>query len=90
MEQVRMSGALMSGRIRSARALVVLLLVVSTLGFTQQPTGKSSDKSKTAADSHSLESQNVLRQMNSALEDLAARVSPGGSADSDHRVRAPE
>jgi serine protease Do len=41
------------------------------------PATKSSDKSKpVAADSHSPDSPDILRQMNSALEELAARVSP--------------
>jgi serine protease Do len=94
-------------------ALILLLLVVTGLGFGQQPDGKSpssraaetskpasapvrsSDKRST--DSRSLDNPDILRQMNSALEDLAARVSPavvqiqtsgygplhGGDGDSD-------
>ncbi len=76
MEHVRMSSAFIPGRIRGAAALVLLLLVVTTLSVAQQPAGKSPDKSKSAADSRALDSQNVLRQMNSALEELAAQVSP--------------
>ena len=63
MEQVRMS-ALMSG--------IIGLCLLGTFGFAQQPANKSPEKS----DSHSLDHQNVLRQMNNALQELAARVSP--------------
>jgi serine protease Do len=74
-------------RFASARAVrvvpaILLLSFATALGFAQQPMGKtpttkSSDKSKpVAADSHSPDSPDILRQMNSALEDLAARVSP--------------
>jgi serine protease Do len=71
--------------------LLLLLLFATTLGLAQQstdkmPIAKSSDKSKsTASDSHSGDSHSgdsrssdnpdILRQMNSALEELAARVS---------------
>ena len=77
-----MSSALVSGRISSARALILLLSFATTLSFAQPPAGKpqtnkSSDKSKpAAADSRSPDTPDILRQMNSALEDLAAKVSP--------------
>jgi serine protease Do len=82
MEQVRMSSTLMSGRIGCIRALILLLSFATTLSFAQLPAGKAptnklSDKSKPAsADSSAPDTPNILRQMNSALEDLAARVSP--------------
>jgi hypothetical protein len=77
-----MSSASISSRTRSIRAPILLLSFATTLSFAQHPMGqpatsKASDKPKSAsADSHSPDSQNVLRQMNSALEELAARVSP--------------
>src|SRR6202040_2141986 len=52
--------------------LILLLLFASTYGLAQ-----SSGKPKSAApDAHAPDSPNILRQMNSALEDLAAKVSP--------------
>ena len=71
-------------------ALILLLVFANSLGFAQQPMGKaktskSSDKPKaasaSASDSHapdarSSDNPDILRQMNSALEELAARVSP--------------
>jgi serine protease Do len=62
--------------------LSLLLSFATALSFAQQsmgkpPSDKSSDKSKAAAaDSHTPDSPDILRQMNSALEELAARVSP--------------
>ena len=77
MEQARMSSALMSHRICRIAAFAFSLLVMATTCFAQQPNSKSQDKSKAAAtDSRSLDSRNILRQMNGALEELAARVSP--------------
>jgi serine protease Do len=64
------------------RALIPLLAFATTLSLAQQTTGKpqtgkSSDKPKLAsADSHSSDAPDILRQMNSALEELAAKVSP--------------
>jgi serine protease Do len=52
--------------------LILLLLFASTYGLAQ-----SSGKPKAAApETHAPDSPNILRQMNSALEDLAAKVSP--------------
>ena len=80
------------GRPYGTKALVLLLSFATTFSFAQQSAGnaqatKPSDKSKPAAsgrrfpDSHSLDTRSpdnpdILRQMNSALEDLAAKVSP--------------
>jgi serine protease Do len=68
-------------------ASFLLLSLVSTIGWAQRPasrlqTGKSPDKSKAAssetqaADRRSLENPDILRQVNSALEELAAKTSP--------------
>ena len=73
-------------------ALILLLSFVATLSFAQQPAGKPSDKPKTAsadtqqrdarspdtrfADTRFPDNPDILRQMNRALEELAARVSP--------------
>jgi serine protease Do len=62
-------------------AMILVLPFVPTLSVAQQPLGnasteKSPDRTKAAADSHSLDNENILRQMNRALEELAARVSP--------------
>ena len=76
-----MFSASVSGRSGRTHALI-LLLSFATTGLGQQPAGKpqidkAPDKAKPAlADSHSLDSPDILRQMNSALEDLAAKVSP--------------
>jgi len=52
--------------------LILLLLFASTYGLAQ-----SLGKPKSAApEAHAPDSPNILRQMNSALEDLAAKVSP--------------
>ncbi len=75
------------GRPYGSTALIFILSLAATLSLAQQPiarpqTGKSPDKSKSAtvdsrlADSHASDNPDILRQMNSALEDLAARVSP--------------
>lgn len=59
------------------RALILVLPLLNTFGLAQ-----SSDKSKPAApdlhtpDLHTPDSGDILRQMNRALEDLAAKVSP--------------
>src|SRR3984893_994893 len=69
------------------RALILVLSFATTLSFAQQPAGKPSDKPKPASsDTHqrdvhppdvlSPDNPDILRQMNSALEELAARVSP--------------
>ena len=87
MEKVLMSSASMSGRICGTRALILLLLFASSPGFAQQPAGKAQsnnapDNAKSTAsdsrsgDSRSGDSPDILRQMNRALEELAARVSP--------------
>jgi serine protease Do len=97
MEKVLMYSASISGRIRCTSALILMLLIVTAPGFSQQSgnnaqDSKSSDKSKSAAsasrssDSHSLDSHpadsrsgdgpDILRQMNGALVELAAKVSP--------------
>ena len=81
MERVGKSSASVSGRIFGIRALIFLLSLATTLSVAQQPVGKAQthkppNKSKPAADSRSLDSPDILRQMNTALEDLAARVSP--------------
>src|ERR1700742_3707944 len=65
-----------STRGHGIRALVLVFSFATTASFAQQPGNKSTDKSKTATDSHSLNNQNVLREMNNALQELAARVSP--------------
>jgi len=78
------------------RVLILSLLLLSTLTSAQQPavkpeTKKSSHKTKQiVADGHALDNPDILRQMNSALEDLAARVSPAVGADSDFWIRASE
>jgi serine protease Do len=75
------------GRPFGTMAFLLLLSFVSTIGWAQQPasklqTGKSPDKSKAAssdtqaADPRSLDNPDILRQMNSALEELAAKISP--------------
>ena len=83
-------------QIYSLRVLILSLLLLSTLAFAQQPavkpqTNKATDKTKQiVADGHALDNPDILRQMNSALEDLAARVSPAVGADSDFWIRASE
>jgi serine protease Do len=57
-----MSSTQMSYRICRASASIFLLLVVTTVSFAQQTTAKAQES--------------ILRQMNGALEELAARVSP--------------
>ena len=77
-----MSKARALDRVCCIRALIPLLSLAATLSFAQQAgdkpqTKESPDKSKPrTADSHSSDSPDILRQMNSALEELAARVSP--------------
>jgi serine protease Do len=87
-----MSSTFVFGGVRRTRSLFLfLLLVVATsFIFAQQSastmqTGKAADKSKPAsagaadahaAEGHAPDTPDVLRQMNSALEELAARVSP--------------
>src|SRR5882724_3275932 len=75
-----MSSASVSGRIFRVRNLILLLSFTTTLSFAQQPvgnpqTGKAVDKSKPASAAASA-NPDILRQMNGALEELAARVSP--------------
>jgi serine protease Do len=77
------------GRPCGTMGFILPLLVVTGLAIAQQPMGKpSSSKSSMPAsapvlssdhrslDSRSLDNPDILRQMNNALEDLAARVSP--------------
>jgi len=77
-----MSNARALDRVCCIRAFTLLLSLAATLSFAQQAGDKpqireSPDKSKPlTADSHSSDSLDILRQMNSALEELAARVSP--------------
>jgi serine protease Do len=87
-----MSSAFVSGRTCRVRASILLLLLVTTLSFAQSPagkpqTGKLPDQPKAASpdthprDARSLDRRfpdnpDILRQMNAALEELAARVSP--------------
>ncbi len=84
-----MSRGFLSGCVSDAVTLTLLLLFCTTLGIAQQTAGKaqagkSSDKSKpvaagTSDSSRSPDSRDnpdILRQMNRALEELAARVSP--------------
>jgi len=78
-----MSPSLAFGRVYCVATIILLLSSLATSSWAQQaggqptPTNKASDKSKAAAaESRSTDTQNVLRQMNSALQDLAARVSP--------------
>jgi len=66
---------------RTIRVSALIFLAMATmLNFAQQPAGKTSINSKLAAggasDVRSLDNPDILRQMNHALEDLAARVSP--------------
>jgi serine protease Do len=72
---------------RRIRTLILLLSFATTLSFAQQPAGKPSDKSRPArSDTHprdahspdlrSPDNPDILRQMNTALEELAAKVSP--------------
>jgi len=64
------------------KALILVLSFATPLSFAQQTagkpqSGKSSDKPKPpSSDWHSPIPPDILRQMNSALEELAARVSP--------------
>jgi serine protease Do len=68
-------------QICSLRVLILPLLLLSILTLAQQPAGKqqtnkSPDKTRqVVADAHAL-NPDILRQMNSALEELAAKVSP--------------
>ena len=81
-----MSSVLVSGQIYRLRFLTPLLLLATTISFAQQPaskthTGKAPAKpagtlDSRAADPRSPGNLDVLRQMNSALEELAAKVSP--------------
>src|SRR6202163_528187 len=70
------------GRVYCVATIILRLSSLATSSRAQQTggqptTNKASDKSKAAAaESRSADTQNVLRQMNSALEELAARVSP--------------
>jgi serine protease Do len=71
-----MSSALVSGRI----CLICVLSLTATLSFAQQTaskpqTGKAADKPKPASVA-APDNPDILRLMNSALEDLAAKVSP--------------
>jgi serine protease Do len=85
------AGRSIRGFSRPYGTLVVglLLPLVATFGFAQQAgpkalTGKAPDKSKPGAaspasrlgDGHASDNPDILRQMNSALEELAAKVSP--------------
>lgn len=80
-----MSSTFVSGPIFRLRVLTFVLTFATTIGFAQQTagkpqTGKSSDKRTSgpadAPATHSLDNPDILRQMNGALEDLAAKVSP--------------
>jgi len=78
-----MSSVLVSGQIYRLRFLTPLLLLATTIGFAQLPAGKAQTgkapakpASAKTADAHPPDTPNILRQMNSALEELAAKVSP--------------
>jgi serine protease Do len=83
-----MSSVLVSGQIYRPRFLTLLLLLSTTISFAQQPAGKAQTGKTSAkpastgtvdsrvADPRSPGNMDVLRQMNTALEELAAKVSP--------------
>jgi serine protease Do len=82
----------MSVEISRARTVILLLSFATTLSYAQPPAGQPSDKSKPASsdthqrdarssdarspDTRAPDNPDILRQMNQALEELAARVSP--------------
>ena len=64
--------SLVSSPIRRVLALIILLSFVTANSLAQ-----SSDKSKSGSpENHLPDNPDILRQMNRALEELAARVSP--------------
>ena len=73
-----MPSVLVSGQIYRLQFLTLLLLVTTT-GFSQSPakTPASKTPAKIAsggnAEAHAVDAPNVLRQMNRALEELAAK-----------------
>ncbi len=66
-------------RTSRVRPLILLLTFATAFSFAQQPAGKpqsgKADKPKPASVA-APDNPDILRQMNSALEDLAAKVSP--------------
>src|SRR6266849_7856086 len=86
-EQLRMSSACVSGRTCGVKALILLLSLATTPIFAQQSlaqpaagqpqANKTSGKPKLGTpELHAPDSPDILRQMNRALEELAAKVSP--------------
>ncbi len=75
-----------TGRVRTLRTILLVFLVLAVLsvssGVFAQTAGQKASPSaksqagKTAGESKAAESSGVLAQLNGALEDLAARVSP--------------
>jgi serine protease Do len=73
-----MSSMFVSGRVHRIQSLIFLLVVVINPSFAQQKSKPTTGNSPAlrAPDAHPADNPDILRQMNSALEELAARVSP--------------